>query len=236
VWRVGTSIVLIAAALSGASAQKTIVNGGAVLRYHGDTIWMERDTMLIRAIYRGDTVIRTIAINDVVLSSMTYLVIGDGAQLIGMNDRTGAAVRGPLPTTTVPLAAIVSERSLLESALRMQETMARVSSSAMMSRTEPPVFADTVRRYVASSALQLVQYRDTVKYVRGCAGAGRFDTTAFVLFNADSVKRVKPERMFGQAMAVSVVTAMRMALMQEVLKTRSAQLPADLPRMPGPCG
>jgi hypothetical protein len=233
--RVLAALVLLVVALHGSFAQKTIINLGAVLRYHGDTIWMERDTMVTRAIYRGDTVIKTMWMNDAQLSSSIYLVTGDAARLIGMVDKSGSSVPVRDNARAVPLLVISMERSMLESALRMQESMARVSAMGIRRPNEPPLFTDTELRYKPASAMQLVQYRDTVKYIRGCPGASRADTTTFVLFGADSVKRVRPERVFGQAMAESVINAMRMALTREFLKSQSSPLPADLPRAPDGC-
>jgi hypothetical protein len=233
--RVATALVLLVVAHNASVAQKTIVHLGGVLRYHGDTIWMERDTMVTRAIYRGDTVIKTTWMNDIQVSSSTYLVTGDAARLIGMVDKSGTAMPVPENARAMPLQVVSMERTMLEFALRNQESMARVSAMGVMRRNEPPLFADTELRYTVSSAMRLVQYRDTVRYVRGCPGANRADTTTFVLFKADSVKRVNPERMFGQAMAESVINAMRTALMQEFLKRQTSPLPADLPRAPDGC-
>ena len=233
--RVTAALALLVVALNRSPAQKTIVSLGAVLRYHGDTIWTERDTTVSRAIYRGDTVIKTMWMNDVQLSSTTYLVTSDGARLIGMVDKSGTSVPVPDNARLVPLLVISMERTMLESALRMQESMARVSAMGITRHNEPPLFAETELRYTVSSALQLVQYRDTVKYIRGCPAASRADTTTFVLFKADSVKRLKPERLFGRAMAESVINTMRMALTQQFLRSQTSPLPADLPRAPDPC-
>ena len=222
-----------AVALTTSAAQKSIISIGMIYRYHGDTIWVERDTTVTRAIFHGDTIIKTRWLNDVQVSSQTYVVTGDSGRLIASVNQSGRS----MPVTSgrsMSLEMLTMERQLLENQVRMEETRARVSSMGVMAQFEPPVFADTVRRYAVSSALQIVQYRDTVSYVRGCPRGTRLDTTTYVLYKSDSLKRVKPERMFGQAMAVSVLGTMRIAMTQERMKTLSPA-PIDLPKAPDGC-
>lgn len=223
-----------AVALATSAAQRSIISIGAVYRYHGDTIWVERDTTLMRTIFRGDTIIKTMWLNDVQRSSQTYVAEADSARLIAAVDQSGRPVPVAASARRYPLEVLTMDRRMLESQLRMEGTMAAVSSLGLMAQYEPPLFADTVRHYAVSRTLRLVQFRDTVRYLRGCEGAALIDTTTFILYKSDSLKRVKPERVFGQAMAVSVLNAMRMSLTQERMKSRMPA-PSDLPRAPDGC-
>jgi hypothetical protein len=82
----------------------------------------------------------------------------------------------------------------------------------------------------------MTQHRDTVRYIRGCAAVGHADTTVFLLFARDSVKRLSTDpRMFGEAMVLSLVGHMRSALLQQSNASRSPDVVRALPKLPEQC-
>ena len=233
-------IVVIAAAIlysavaTPVGAQKRVVSfsGGSLFRYSGDTIWLERDTTVSRTIYHGDTVIRTTSVNDHVRSSLTFVAFGDSARVIAAQDSLGR----PASTryAAVPRRSMNMERDMLALELRMQSTRAQMRDYGVGTQLDPPFSSEMARRYAISEMVTIVQSRDTIRYVRGCPSKGPADTTVFILYSADSLKRVSPPRMFGEAMALSILGQMRLAMGRERMAAQ-APAPADLPGLRDPC-
>jgi hypothetical protein len=94
---------------------------------------------------------------------------------------------------------------------------------------------EPARKYVLSSTLSITQHRDSVWYVTGCAALGRVDTTVFLMFGADSTRRLSaPQRTFGEAMATGLIGQMRTAVIKE--RTLEMNLePRALPPMRNQC-
>jgi hypothetical protein len=220
-------VFALIAPLAAATAQKTLVSlSGTVMRYHGDTIWMERDSTMQESITRGDTVETISAMNGVERRRSVYVIRGDSAYVI----RNGTvALRG------LPSSVATSLNTMLALELRSQNTLRMLESPPLRGQTAPPASPETTATYKISPALRISQHRDTLTYVRGCEGAHN-DTTLFLLFGRDSVKRIsQPQRMFGQAMANGLYSQMRMSLMQEFTNAFQGPLPPDMPKAPGGC-
>src|SRR5437879_2024646 len=104
----------------GAGAQKSVVGvTGTLLRYHGDTIWVERDTTLTRVVYHGDTVSKLVMVDGRLRYSQVFLLTGDSARTIDFRDSAG--VSHPMDR---PLPAMVAtmERQQLEMELLLDQT------------------------------------------------------------------------------------------------------------------
>jgi hypothetical protein len=213
-----------------AAAQTTIIGRTAsIFRYHGDTIWYERDTTLTRTIIRGDTVVNTSSINGIMRYDLTYVVRGDSARLI--DARYGMGLDPNTVGKTAPASAVLMYHMLAETELRMASTRALMNPYDL----EPPRSPELARTYDVSAEVRITQHRNTVFFVRGCPSLGRVDTTVFLMFGDDSVHRVSPPRTFGKAMNISLTSQMRSALLRERTRMRQAPLPPDFPRAPGGC-
>lgn len=212
-----------------ASAQKTIIGlSGAIMRYHGDTIWMERDSSVQRSVTHGDTVEHTSSVNGAPVRTTRYLVQGDSAWLL-VQSANGSPTLG----RHVPIGTATSLNRMLEVEVRGAETQARLESFPILSERDSST--GRPRSYAVAPDVHMMKIRDTVWYVRGCPDR-HTDTTVFLLFGADSVKRLSaPQRMFGQAMALSLTSKLRMAALQQITAQLQPALPADLPKMPGGC-
>jgi len=212
--------LLVVIPMAAATAQKTVVGmSGNLFRTHGDTIWLERDSTTTRSVTHGDTVEHVTSINDQPMAELTYLVHGDSAVVI-----KAVNARGPVPPGTVGRSVPRGLPSFLNT---MLSTELRAASAASQEDVfAPPVLPSEPRTYNVGPAIRLVQHRDTVAYIRGCEGA-RADTTKFLMFGADSVKRLsQPERTFGPAMSLSLTAQMRYSLMHDLPKA-SAACPAQ---------
>jgi len=229
--QVAVALPLLAAALATplatAAAQKTVVSiTGTVFRYHGDTIWMERDSTVQESITRGDTVEILSSMNGEVRNHVLYLVRGDSAYVVR---------NGTVTSRGLPAMVVTSANRMLEMEFKNANVLARLDSLPGGSRFAPPALPETTRTYKVSPALRFAQHLDTLAYIRGCEGA-HTDTTLFLLFGRDSVKRIsRPERTFGQAMANGLYSQMRMSLIQEATKGVQGPVPPDMPRAPGGC-
>ena len=217
------------------AAQKTIVSSaGWIFRYHGDTIWVEHDSAAATAIFHGDTVDRIELLNDRPRLSMSYVLRGDSAYILGIRGTDGQA--NDLPTTrALPALIALMERQMLENALREAEVRSRVPI-ASLDRFDPPDRPDAARSYDVSRNVTILQHRDTVRYITGCAAIGHADTTTFLLFGRDSVRRVSPSpRMFGRAMALSLISHMRSANLRQYVASNAGDFSHELPPIPDPC-
>ncbi|HEY9229253.1 MAG TPA: hypothetical protein VIP11_21580 [Gemmatimonadaceae bacterium] len=216
------------------AAQKMLIGRTGVLyRYHGDTIWIERDTTVSRTIFRGDTVFRTMTVNGRTTLAMTYVALADSARLVDLRDSLGQS-KSVAQVPSVPLRSVTFEREMLEMELRGQDLQARMGSYAL--GMEPPLVSESPRTYAVSDGVTITQFQDTIWFARGCPKAGRVDTTKFVLYRSDSLKRLTaPERMFGQAMAASIIGQMRSAMIRARAESFQSAAPKDLPRAPNPC-
>lgn len=237
--RLGVAWVLAAVAITlpdCAAAQKTVVGmTGTMIRYAGDTIWVERDTTVRRTIYRGDTVIRASWLNDRLRTTETFIVRGDQAVLIELSDSAGKTVEFKTPPRPLPAMIATMDRRMLESELRMDGLRSLIAQ--VSDQMEPPVAPDPARTYRLSETRTLVHHRDTVSIIRSCAALQHTDTTVYLLVGRDSVRRIAPSpRSFGSAMAYALVGDMRSALVTQLAATNSAALPADLPHVSNGCG
>jgi hypothetical protein len=220
-------LIPMAAAMAQTQAKTIMGMSGNLFRYHGDTIWLERDSTMTRAVTHGDTVEHVTSINDQPLAELTYVVHGDTAVIV-----KAVNARGPVPTGTIgravpaPMAMFVN---------KMLETELKAGDNPLAQLIAPPTSPESPKAYVLSPAIRLVQHRDTVAYIRGCDGT-RADTTKFLMFGTDSVRRVsQPERTFGPAMALSLTTQMRVSLMKEIAAGRETPLTSDPQKGPAVC-
>lgn len=214
------------------SAQTTIPGiTGMVMRYHGDTIWRERDTTMSRVVFRGDTVIRTMYVHGKSTGTMTYVLSGDDALLVQNVDGDGKPRTGVQAARSAPALAVIGERQLLESAITSRGMQERMSGMGIgMPGNDAPVSPTTVQTYAMSANRNLVQHGDTVRYITGCQAVGHADTTVYVLFANDSLKRLTPDaRTFGPAMVAAVRADMGGVLLRQRVRD-----PADFAALPGP--
>lgn len=207
--------------------------GGGELRYRGDTIWRERDTTVMRMVYKGDTATRTFFIDGKEIAHTVSLLMGDVARMISARSANGVAQEPAAVGRIVPVMAFMSERMMLEQAISsnaMSERMASIGSS--MPSWEAPLSPTEVQTYGFSPNTRIVQHRDTVRYVRGCAAAPPIDTTVYVMFATDSVQRLSPSpRTFGRHMASAVRGDMGSILLQQrVAQARTAPVGIPGPR------
>jgi hypothetical protein len=231
--RCGLALAIMGVSLLSASLRaQTVVQGsiGVELRYRGDTIWRERDSTMTRAVFRGDTAIRTYYTHGKLTSTMTYVITGDEAVLIQSLDADGKPrpfAPGPRSTS---LLAVLGERQMLESSIRSSAMMQQMSRMSVPSN-DAPLSPATVQTYAMSANKNLVQHGDTVRYITGCSSVGHTDTTVYLLFANDSLKRLSPNpRTFGHTMA----TAVRADMGTVLLRQRISRDPDEFKGLPGP--
>jgi hypothetical protein len=121
-------------------------------------------------------------------------------------------------------------RTMLEMAIRNQASMNRIASSGFAPPSnDAPMSPAEIQNYAMSANRNLVQHRDTVRYITGCAAAGPVDTTTYILFANDSVHRLQPSpRSLGRMMALAVRADMSSVLLRQRVSTGPA------PDLPGP--
>jgi len=215
-------------------AAQTIVpvGRGTEMRYHGDTIWRIRDTTVTRSILHGDTLRRVFYTNGVLRYTNTYVQKGDNAILIEDLDSAGKARYQSDPSLrtprTMPVSMMESDRMMLESAVRMWQSQ----SNARYAPPEAPLTTSEVRTYPMSANLVIVQFRDTVRYIRGCAAAPPVDTTTYVLFGLDSAHRVSPApRKFDGYMAAAIRGDMSSNMLRTAVASQNAPPSPPLPAL-----
>ncbi len=167
-------------------------------RYSGDTIWNERDTVVRRAVFRGDTVTRAQFLDGRLQSSVTYVLRGDSAYPITPADSLHP-LRATLPG--LPVSFLTRDRETL--ATEMQSNALRERMASMRSTPdpdEPPLSPSMPVTYVVSPQVTIVQHGDTARYIR--RGSPRSDTTIFVFRGDTLIDRVSPApRAFGYRVA-----------------------------------
>jgi hypothetical protein len=177
-------------------------------------------------------------VNDSVRYTATYVLEGDIARVTDWVLADGSRRTASIGTTS-PAMLLVTERNMLESALSMAAMQSRLATPTpigptvvMGARSNPvpkpasPVAAAT---YDPSPAVRIVHTGDTVQYISGCAPATRVDTTTFVLFGADSVRRVRPARTFGPSMVASLLGQIQMTAVRQNIASRDGQMMTGVP-------
>lgn len=186
------------------SAQSTVRGpNGNEFRYLGDTIWRLRDTTMTRLVLRGDTARRTMFVFGRMRMEQTYVQVGDSAFILPMKDSTGK-MRPALPgaARSMPISIVSSEAMMVETALKQNAMQANLP---MGFNWDAPLRTDTEVTYAFGANTRIVQFKDTVRYIRGCSAAPPIDTTTYVLYASDSVMRLSPNaRMFDRHMARAV--------------------------------
>lgn len=201
--------------------------GGQEFRYLGDTIWAQRDTTMMRAVYRADTAIIARFMHGRMIGSTTYLLQDGMARVLELRDSTGA-VR-PLPADVKPMPAMVAlgTRTMLESAVRSAEMRNRMSGGPSYDVPRSP---STPTTYLLRTTGTAVHHGDTIRITPGCPGAPSGSATTWLLFGSDSVKRLSPDpRTFDRYM----VTALLGELSSSVLNARVREIAPTTP-LPGP--
>ncbi|MBC8090083.1 MAG: hypothetical protein H7Z40_22725 [Phycisphaerae bacterium] len=250
--------VLAGLAVSDAQAQITtpINTGGFQYRYHGDTIWRQRDTTMVQTVYRADTVFRSTFFHGRKSSSYTYLALGDSSRILESRDAAGRFValvnrNGPsLASLELDRTSIDATFRMAESETRMVEVDARMQElrerSASLGMNPPPLpirvptipVSPTSKLTYPFSANRLIeQLGDTVRYITGCAARPPVDTTVFLLFATDSVRRLRPSpRSFDKFMALAMHADMRTVLLRQRVQPRNVPAMKDVPKLtPWPC-
>lgn len=243
--RVGSMVFGLAVAEAHAQVILPNAISGIQYRYRGDTLWRERDTTLIQTVYKADTVFRSTFILGRKASSHVYLVVGDSSRILESRDAAGRFVA----TTTKNGPALVmleADRAAIETAFRLTETQERMREAdvRMQAMTERavamgmnpppapagmptvPVSPKTKQSYPLSANKLIEQLGDTVRYITGCAARPPVDTTVYLLFATDSVRRLSPApRSFDQFMALALQSDMNGVLLRQRVR------PGDNPAM-----
>jgi hypothetical protein len=167
-----------------------------------------------------------------VTSSQKYVLVGDEATLLEQRDGDGQLRPIPANARSINAIAVLGERIMLESAVRQQSMSSQMSGMGVaMPGFDAPLSPGTPQTYALSANTHIVQHRDTVRYIRGCVAAGPVDTTLYILFGNDSLRRVSPHpRTFDRFMVSAVRSDMGMVL----LKQRISRDPAEFRDLPGP--
>lgn len=213
--------VLSVAKVAVVSAQVVVTTvAGNELRYRGDTVWRYRDTTITRVVLRGDTAIRTTFVHGVLKSTLVYVQRGDMAMLVEMRDSTGNVRSGGSDGRLTPSMIMSVEAGMVEQGLRTQEMMSRMPE---MPGTDGPVRSEALARFAFSANTNIEQFKDTVRYIRGCAAAPPVDTTIYLLYGTDSLRRLAPSpRTFDRHM----VAAVRGDIGTVMLRSRMSQMTA----------
>ena len=231
----GLAFALISVSLLSVSlSAQTVIQGviGVEFRYRGDTIWRERDSTMTRVVFRGDTAIRANYLHGKVTSTTIYVLAGDEATLVQYLNADGKPGASSITPRTTSTAVVLGERQMLESAIRSSAMTQRMAGMGVgMPGNDAPLSPATVQTYAMSANRNLVQHGDTVRYITGCAAVGRADTTVYLLFANDSLKRLSPNpRTFGHTMA----TAVRSDMGGVLLRQRVSRDPSEFNGLPGP--
>jgi hypothetical protein len=230
-WRlIARAAVLISIATAALPQQQTVIGStGIVFRYNGDTVWMERDSSLTRSIRHGDTIVETRMQADGWGPETTRIVPRDPGEAIvatGPDGRQYATSTGPTGGREGATRAIFT-LAVLYQQLHAQRLVP--------SDHEPPLSPETPREYIVNPASRLVQLRDTIRVIKGCAGA-RKDTTTFLIFGGDSARRIStPQRTFGIGVAQGLIGQMRQVLLQANLRAYDSALASDTLKLFNPC-
>lgn len=238
-------------------ARIVAVAGGLQMRYQGDTIWRERDTTVLQTVYRRDSVFRSTFVNGKKTGSEIVVVVGDTSRIVEIRDGAGkfVALNGrngqSLQFLEADRIAIESGLRAIDAEARMRETEARTQE--MMERLKamggaprdmptydraiPPVSPKEKQTYPLSANRVIEHWGDSVRYITGCTARPPVDTTIYLLFGMDSVRRVSPSpRTFDAMMVRAVYGDMNSALVRRRL--RAAENPAmkNVPKVaPWPC-
>jgi hypothetical protein len=217
--------------MSSALQAQTVVaaSGGTELRFLGDTIWRVRDTTMNMVVFRADTIIRANFVHGRLTGTTRYLASGDASVMIDDKDGEGKPRNQSMWGRVGPDIMAGAERTMIESAIRSKEMNDRMSG--MMRSMEPPASPIDKHAYPFSANLVIEHHVDTVRYIRGCAQAPPVDTTVFVLFANDSVRRLSPApRSFDRMMAAAVRGDMGRVFLSQRVSSRDVAIPG----LPGP--
>ena len=213
-----TCILLAVTAVASAAAQprKTVeTHIGTLYRFNGDTIWQERDSTVMRNVYRGDTVFQERTVPGKPRSAVAYLILGDSARVLWSTDSTGARVNGS--PRLLPAMIANSPRDMLAMQMRGPQGAWRVPLT-----TTAPV------SYCIDGARTILQHADTARYLR--KSADRVDTTVYVFVGDTTIKRVSPNpATLGYAMYLTVFGEMEMSLVRKSLASRQGPAAAGIP-------
>ncbi len=214
----------------GLSRKVVVTQTGYLLRYNGDTIWVERDSSVTRTVFRGDTIVTDVWVDDRREQAMIYLVDGDSARIASSIDSTGAPARAG---TVIPLGFAARSRDMLERELRTAPLRERMRQRG--GGTSVPDSPSTPVSYCIDASRTIVQHADTARDVREIGG--RTDTTVYVFRGDTTVARISPSpRIFGHAMHTTLMGEMYMSLVRRNVESRSAQSIGLPGRAPLPCG
>ncbi len=212
-------------AFSPVAAQRVVSDGiGSEYRSRGDTIWRLRDTTMTRAVYRADTVVQTRYVLGRATGSTISVVRGDSATTVARLGPSGEVLPGPGAPRTMSAILALSEQRMFEMAVRRESSMPQG-----FALPEAPVSPADVQRYPLSASTNIIQHGDTVWYVRGCVQEPPADTTTYLLFANDSLRRLSPSpRTFDKYMVTAVRSDMNRIALAQVVAARRPPV-TDLP-------
>ncbi|MES2521631.1 MAG: hypothetical protein V4617_02950 [Gemmatimonadota bacterium] len=202
--RVFPVVAMILTAASSASAQDvTIIDrmSGSELRKRGDSIWTRRDSAMQLEVHRGDTSTRTNYVHGLMRWSVTFLRVRDSVRVIAATGAPGAFI--PYVGTPGMHSRTVANfnREALVRAHRI-DSLARLGQLPLRDLPRSP---DTLIVYPLNCRQFMTHHADTIRRIVERPNSTIRDSSVFVLFGDDSVRRVWPfPRTFDRYVASSL--------------------------------
>ncbi|MEP6835629.1 MAG: hypothetical protein ABJB74_19740 [Gemmatimonas sp.] len=245
------TLLLLIGVSSLSHAQARVVQSsllGIQYRILGDTIWRDRDTTSVQSVYRGDTLYENRFVFGRKIQSEIFVINGDNAKIVSSLDGAGKTIpstrsngtsAGGLEGTRMLLEnafrTVDSDARMREAEARLQESYQRALALGLDVRPPPkravPDSSPTVKRvYPIAASRLLEQLGDTVRYISRCAARPPVDTTVYLLFASDSVRRLSPSpRTFDAMMARAVRSDMRSVATRQAVSVSDSSLAKNIP-------
>jgi hypothetical protein len=220
----GCAIGLTLATDANAQARRIVANDvGNLYRFTRDTLWYERDTTVMRYVYRGDTIFTERTLNDRRVASWVQVVVGDSIRYLSYDDPADPVRRAG---TAVHVRGGTYPRSMVISSLQMNET--RASMAARGVGTMVPRMPAEEQSYCIDGSRKMTQRGDTVRDIRVLPG--RTDTTVYLFIGDTTVQRVSPApRTFGYGLRQALHGDMYMSLSQRSMAQRTTPFDTMVP-------
>ncbi len=178
-----------------------------------------------RAVYHADTVVQTRYVLGRATGSTISVVRGDSATTVARLGPSGELLARVGAPRRMSSTLTLSEQRMFESAV----VWASMRQQSGLSLPEAPLSPADVQRYAFSASTNIVQHGDTTWYVRGCVQEPPTDTTTYLLFANDSLRRLAPSpRTFDTYMVAAVRSDMNRIVRSQAVAARRPPV-ADLP-------
>ncbi|MBL0940948.1 MAG: hypothetical protein IBJ03_18795 [Gemmatimonadaceae bacterium] len=229
-----SAAVVVLTATTPLPAQSIATSGGVEYRISGDTIWRRRDTTMTRSVFKGDTLERTYSLNGQRRTLTTYVQNGDSARVIDHRtfDTQGTATRSPTDGSfrAVPMPIVDIDGQAILLAMRMERT--REMTSAYVTRPTMPESPSASHEYAFRANTRIVQIGDTIRYIMGCEAAPPVDTTTYLMFGADSVRRLsRAPRTFDRYLNTAIRADIESAIIRRSAASRDVPPSTPVPAL-----